>query len=296
MSKAKNGTFLFHRDFMDYHKDRFEDFSLMIFKNEKLVAVVPANRKDDVIFSHQGLTFGGLILNDQLAIHDISLIFDNVCDFLRTEGFKTFVVKEIPEIYFDTPAFEFSYFLSKKAKLEKREMVLAIDYSKPFTIHKTKLKHFRKASQFDFKIVESSNFKPFWTVVLEPRLLEKHQVKPVHSLKEITYLNTCLPKNIKQFDVYLGNEILAGLTIFENEHIAKSQYGATTKEGEKYRALDYLFLTLIYKYKEEGKRFFSMGTATENTNKGYNEGLLKQKEELGCNVYTQDYFKLNLDD
>ena len=31
IGQAKNATFLFHRDFMEYHKDRFEDYSLMIF-------------------------------------------------------------------------------------------------------------------------------------------------------------------------------------------------------------------------------------------------------------------------
>ncbi|MGA9639546.1 MAG: FemAB family protein, partial [Flavobacterium sp.] len=44
ISQAKNATFLFHRDFMEYHQDRFEDYSLMVFDNEKLVAVLPANR------------------------------------------------------------------------------------------------------------------------------------------------------------------------------------------------------------------------------------------------------------
>jgi hypothetical protein len=27
VNQAKNATFLFHRDFMEYHKDRFEDYS-----------------------------------------------------------------------------------------------------------------------------------------------------------------------------------------------------------------------------------------------------------------------------
>jgi hypothetical protein len=34
VSESKNGTFLFDRNFMDYHKHKFQDFSLMIY-NEK---------------------------------------------------------------------------------------------------------------------------------------------------------------------------------------------------------------------------------------------------------------------
>ena len=37
IGKAKNATFLFNRDFMEYHKERFDDFSLLIFVDEKLV-------------------------------------------------------------------------------------------------------------------------------------------------------------------------------------------------------------------------------------------------------------------
>ena len=36
VSKAKNGTFLFYRDYMEYHADRFVDYSLMIYSKNKL--------------------------------------------------------------------------------------------------------------------------------------------------------------------------------------------------------------------------------------------------------------------
>jgi len=63
VATAKNATFLFHRDFMEYHSDRFQDFSLLIFdENQNLKAILPANRLEEVVYSHQGLTYGGLIL------------------------------------------------------------------------------------------------------------------------------------------------------------------------------------------------------------------------------------------
>ena len=43
---SKNGTFLFFRDYMDYHRDRFEDHSLLIWEdNGRLIALLPANRE-----------------------------------------------------------------------------------------------------------------------------------------------------------------------------------------------------------------------------------------------------------
>ena len=50
VAQAKNATFLFYRDFMDYHSDRFEDHSLMVFKKEKLIALLPANTAGGVVY------------------------------------------------------------------------------------------------------------------------------------------------------------------------------------------------------------------------------------------------------
>ena len=125
--------------------------------------------------------------------------------------------------------------------------------------------------------------------------MEKYNTLPIHSLTEITKLNINFPQHIKQFNIYLEGEILAGITIFENDKVVKSQYGATTNKGEKARALDYLFLHLIHKYKDEGKYFFSMGTVqNDNYELGYNPGLLKQKQELGCSIFDQSILKFEI--
>ena len=96
-----------------------------------------------------------------------------------------------------------------------------------------------------------------------------------------------------QYNVYFEDEIIAGITLFHFKNGVKSQYGATTVLGEKYRALDFLFITLIENFKDKVS-FFDMGTVTENNELGYNPGLLKQKEELGCSVYTQDFYSISL--
>ena len=43
VAKSKNGTFLFFRDYMDYHADRFRDHSLMFYLDDNLYALMPAN-------------------------------------------------------------------------------------------------------------------------------------------------------------------------------------------------------------------------------------------------------------
>jgi len=281
---------------MEYHKDRFTDFSLMIYKNETLVALLPANKSNDSIYSHQGLTYGGLVFGNKTEMNFVYEVTELLKTYFTSQQINWFYCKLIPQIYYKVSAKYLDYVLSKKAMLKNRALVLAIDYSQPLQIHKTKLKHYRKGEIYNFDIVETKSYTSFWNTVLSPRLIEKHNVKPVHTLKEIENLSNKFPDNIKQFNIIKDGELLAGITIFETQTVVKSQYGATTVLGEKYRALDYLFLYLIKKYKVEGKQYFSMGTVMDNSILGVNEGLLKQKEELGCQIYFQDTFKMNCND
>ncbi|WP_343697286.1 FemAB family protein [Flavobacterium sp.] len=293
ISQAKNATFLFHRDFMEYHKDRFEDFSLLIFEEEKLRAVLPANKKGNEIHSHQGLTYGGLVFLSKLNAEKVETILDSVLYFLKENKIETFYYKPIPDFYFSKGNQEMDFFLFKRNAIsERKEMNLAVNLQSPLQISKSKLKHFRRIENLDLDIVEEQDFQPFWTQILEPRLLEKFNVKPVHTKEEITFLKQNFPQNIRQFSVYRNEEIIAGITIFETENVAKSQYGATSKIGEEFRALDFLFINLIHKYKRKGKHFFDMGIVNEENQSGYSSGLLKQKEELGCAVYNQDFYKI----
>ena len=295
ISEAKNSTFLFHRDFMDYHKDRYDDFSLMVYDDQKLIAVLPANRVKNTIYSHQGLTYGGLVYSKKINGELVGIILETILNYLRTNNFSSFYYKPIPSFYFPSGNGESDFFLVKNgAFLDRKEMNLAINLSQHLAISKSKLKHFRRIAELELEIIEEQNFDSFWKLVLEPRLIKKYNAKPVHSLLEITKLKKSFPNNIKQFSVYHENNIVAGITIFESGSVVKSQYGVTTDKGERLRALDYLFINLVQKYKDNGKLFFDMGIVNDDNEKGFSAGLLKQKEELGCSVYIQDFFKINL--
>src|SRR6476620_2629490 len=59
VARSRAPHFLFYRDYMDYHADRFADASLLLYDRHSLIALLPANRDGNVIRSHGGLTFGG---------------------------------------------------------------------------------------------------------------------------------------------------------------------------------------------------------------------------------------------
>ena len=57
---APNAHFMFYRDYMDYHRDRFIDHSLVMYNDaNEIIALLPANLMERTIVSHGGLTFGG---------------------------------------------------------------------------------------------------------------------------------------------------------------------------------------------------------------------------------------------
>jgi len=295
VAEAQNATFLFHRDFMEYHSDRFEDFSLLVLEDEKLRAILPANKRENAVYSHQGLTYGGLVFLSKLKAEKAEVILDEILFFLKENKIEIFYYKPIPDFYFSEGNAAIDFFLLKRgAVLERKEMNLAVNLTTPLKISKSKMKHFRRIENLDLDIVEEENFDPFWKKILEPRLLEKFDTKPVHSKEEITLLKTKFPLSIKQFSAYKDDEIIAGITIFETKNVIKSQYGATSKKGEEFRALDFLFINLLHKYKRKGKQFFDMGIVDEENDSGYNHGLLTQKQELGCSVYSQDFYKIEI--
>jgi len=94
---------------MDYHADRFTDHSLMVYRRNKLYALLPGNRTGDTFYSHQGLTYGGLIMSDKTVAADVVQIFRLLNDLLRQEGIRKVIYKAIPWIYHRQPSDEDLY-------------------------------------------------------------------------------------------------------------------------------------------------------------------------------------------
>ena len=294
ISQATNATFLFDRNFMEYHADRFQDFSLLVFEEDILQAVVPANCKDNQIFSHQGLTYGGFVFRNEFPIGQIEAVLSETFSFLQSQGFVKCEIKAMLPFYAPDFHAEIQQVLSdKQAKITAQKMNLAIDFRTEYSISKSKLKHYRRLQSEGLVVKKEADCTIFWQEVLEPLLLEKYQTKPLHSLAEINSLQSKFPNHIEQYNLYRDGEILAGITLFKTATVIKSQYGATTENGKKFRALDYLFLYLIDSFKADYD-YFDMGTVDDNSELGYNEGLLNQKKELGCSVYSQNIFQIAL--
>ncbi|RXJ49395.1 GNAT family N-acetyltransferase [Gelidibacter gilvus] len=293
VASSKNATFLFYRDFMEYHQDRFEDFSLMVYKKEKLVALLPANRVGDEIHSHQGLTYGGLVLSKNSRFENVLHSFEMLLKFLYEKNITTLYIKEIPSIYHQIPSQEIHYLnFILKAKLIRRDTLSVIDNQNKLKFSGSRLEGIKRAQKHALTIEATNDFENFWNAILQPNLDKKHNANPVHSLEEIEYLKEKFPNNIHQFNVYHQGKIVAGATIFETKNVAHCQYISGNDDKNTLGSLDALHDYLINKVYDK-KRYFDFGTSNENNGKNMNAGLQFWKEGFGARTMTQDFYKID---
>lgn len=292
IGQAKNATFLFHRDFMEYHNDRFLDYSLIVLDGEKWVAVLPANLVGNQVFSHQGLTYGGLVYNEKLKLASVIEIFKNILSFLNENKIEKLQVKLIPSIYHQKPAEELNYALFLvEAHLIRRDSMAVIDLSKKLSIASGRKEGIVKGIKNNLEVKELDDFESFWNNVLIPNLDKKHQAKPVHTLEEITLLKSSFPENIRQFNVYENGIIVAGTTIFVSENVAHCQYISGKEDKNELGGLDLLFHHLITEV-FKNKQFFDFGTSNENQGRKLNNGLSFWKESFGASTIVHDFYEV----
>jgi hypothetical protein len=289
---AKNGTFLFHRDFMEYHNDRFRDYSLIVLDNEKWVAVLPANVVGNEVFSHQGLTYGGLVYNEKLKLASVIATFKSILSFLNDNKIELLQLKLIPSIYHQKPAEELNYALFlAEAKLVRRDSLAVIDLSQKASVASGRKEGIVKGKKNKLEIKEVDDFEEFWNEILILNLAHKHQAKPVHSLPEMIKLKELFPENIRQFNVYKNDIIVAGSTIFETETAAHCQYISGIEDKNELGGIDLLFHHLITEV-FKNKPFFDFGTSNENQGKKLNNGLSYWKESFGASTIVQDFYEV----
>lgn len=280
LEKSKNGIFMFNRNFMEYHSDRFTDNSLMFYDVNDLIAILPMNIRDKVLYSHQGLTYGGFITDEKMKQHKMLECFEALKQYMQANDIEKLVYKTIPHIYHKTPAEEDLYALFKNdAKLLKLEPSTTIYLKNPCKMPKGRKAQISRAKREGVKIQESKDFKTF--IDLENKILaEYHDTKAVHTAEELELLHSKFSEQIRLYTASLNDEMIAGTLIFEYENAVHTQYMVSNKISREIGGLDLLIKTLIDKY-QNTKMYFDFGISTENNGQFLNKGLISQKEGFG---------------
>lgn len=293
LKRSKNGTFLLDRNYMDYHADRFTDHSLMVYRREKLYALLPGNIAGDVFFSHQGLTYGGLIMSDKTVAAEVVQIFRLLNDLLRKEGIHKVVYKPTPWIYHRQPSEEDLYAVVELcgATISRGlSSTISREYlNKWYRIRECGVKH---AKQYGLTVEETEDYRPFWQI-LTNNLQERYGLNPVHTVDEIELLHHRMPNHIRLVVVKEGAETIGGTVLYVSDRVVHSQYIAASPRGKQLHALDMLFDVVIRKSLAT-HAYFDFGISTEKHGTYLNTQLIYQKEGFGGRGICYDWYEWTL--
>ena len=294
VAASVNGTFLFDRNYMDYHSDRFEDHSLVFAENGNIRAVLPANIRGTMLESHGGLTYGGLVVDKDIKTLDVMDIFALMNDMLRREGVTSVEYKPVPWIYHSLPAESDLYALFKScgAQLTGRLVSSAVRMDNKVKLSGQRHRGVNKALRNGLEVRESRDIDSFYDI-LDKNLMAHHNVHPVHTLDELHLLISRFPENIRLFMTFDGDTPLAGSLLYITPQVVHTQYISASEEGKERGALDMLFDFLINNCPAPCS-YFDFGCSTEDGGHYLNEGLIHQKEGFGARGMCYDIYTWNL--
>lgn len=291
VKQSDNFSFLFYRDYMEYHSDRFTDLSLMLFEKGKLKCLLPGNSANSIFYSHQGLTFGSMIHEPHLTFEKASLYLAHFISFLNEEDITQMFVKSQPFFYTSSLNQIQDYLFNHRQLHKQKSEIGAFIHCANHEFPKSSIEK-RKLRLADFYVDEDSSLDEFWRI-LEENLKQQHGSKPVHTQEEIKKLVKLFPDNIKLFTIrnVTTNKIDAGTLLFDNGYVVKMQYIATSDNGRTNRAIHAMYYLFINQYKKT-KTYIDMGTCM--TDDDVNTSLLYLKQRFGAEVYNIERFTLGI--
>lgn len=315
VGKVRQSSFLFLRDFMEYHKDRFKDVSLLV-KDEKnhIIALLPAcesNKDCNVVESHGGLTYGGMLLMPETKAQETDELLSTCIAFYQRAGYKALLYKPLPHIYHNYPAEEDLYWLFRRgAVLESRSISSVIDLRNPYPFSTLRRRKVNKARREGLQVWRGMDCLPAYWRLLDNVLFTRHHVHPVHSLAEMADLMLKFPEYIELYVTLqegwepsavgggMGSAaLLAGCILFRTSRVIHVQYIAASETGREQGALDFLFDQLVNQLQQNaaGVPYLDFGISTEQGGRLLNEGLIFQKEGFGARAVCYDMYRLNFE-
>lgn len=295
--ESKNSIFMFDRNYMDYHSDRFVDYSLFFYSEDaKLIAILPLSVHGEELRSHGGLTYGGFITDSKMKQHTMNDCFEVLIEYAKECGFKKIVYKCIPHIYHKQASEEDKFALyANGAKLTTVDVSTYINLSNPLKMPKGRKAQISRAKREGVvieELTELADFEAF--ITLENDVLsERHDTKAVHTGAELKLLHDRFPDGVKLMGAMKDGQLIAGTVIYVYDQVVHTQYMAANDEARVIGALDLTVNTVIENYKES-KLWVDFGISTEHGKIYLNEGLVAQKEGFGGRTGVYEIWEISL--
>ncbi len=293
VNRARNGTLLHRRGFMDYHAHRFQDCSLLVLNSkQQVVAALPANRVGEEIQTHGGLTFGGLLMGPNVGQTQCLKMFEALKHHYAQQGADTLLYKPVPRVFHQTACEDDLYALSRMgAQLVRRDASTVVDLANRPKWGKGRQWIVNKGRKNGVEIQTLHDPAPFMKLL--EAALARHGTKPVHSTEDMVLLMQRFDREIRLFGAVVDGQLLAGCWVFDFGQTVHTQYLANSDAGREVGALDCLIAGLM-EHEYADRTWLSFGISTEQQGRVLNEGLVAFKESYGGYTMVNDFYRLNL--
>ncbi len=300
VARSVNGTLLHTRRFLSHQGDRFRDASLAVRDDhDRLVAVLPAAHDpadDQVVVSHPGLTYGGLV--------HAGLGAATVLDALRLaaglwsgQGATTLRYKAVPRTYQRVPAEADLYAMFRLGASRYRcDVSACVDLTGPLPVSRNRVRRRRTAEAAGVRVRPAGpdDVTAIWAVVTANRQ-DRYGVRPTHSADDVRALLGLFPGDVRAHAaVGPDGEVLATGLSFRTPTTWHTQYLAASEAGFALGAQDLLVFALVDEARAAGHRYFDFGISNEDGGRVLNESLHHYKEGYGAGAVVHEFYDLDL--
>lgn len=301
VEKSNNGTIFHTQKFLEYHPpDRFEHDHILFEHRNRWMGVLPGAAKARegrrIYVSHPGASFGGIALSHKAGVEATTRMVDLWLKWSAKKGYEGVEFTRVPLIYHDLPEEHQDFALILQgAGFVKRELTAVLriysDSEDNFSLFRPEARTAtRKAIKAGVEVRKDGDIPGFYEI-LEENLYARHNVTPTHTLDELLDLKSRFPDRIHQFNAHLGDEILAGVTVWEvNPRAVIAFYISHSHEHQEYRPLNLLFWEIFQWASLRGFSWFDFGTYTLDMEPNF--GLARFKESFGARGIFRDTLRL----
>lgn len=294
VTDSKNGSFLFLRDYMDHHRDRFDDNSFIFIRDGQVIACLPAHRTGDCLSSHQGLTFGGLVMHRSIRLSAVLGIFEALCEEMRTAALQALYYRHMPHPYHLRPSEEDLFVLvNMGARIIESKATSIVSAGDRSLYSRNRRRDIKRVGRSHLSIRQSFDFCGFMDLCADYLWLRRGAV-PLHSGEELARLASRFPNNIALYTAEDHSGIIGGIVIYRNAVCTRSQYLAQSAYGQRLGVLSAIYDHILMQVLNAGAAF-DFGPSADPATGQLDDSLHRYKESFGARTIQVNSYQLSVE-
>lgn len=284
INESINGTIYNTQKFLKTHlENKFKDETIMIYKGDKLISVVPCCKFDNKYFSHKGCTFGGIIISKSVNnITDLDEIIKIIFNHYDNK-----IQLRMADYIYNNENIDCLYYLLNTKTIQKNELSWFVATDNKWYLNldnKRNQKYLEKFEKDINNIIYIATCKEDYFLfynILQQNLNKNHNTEPTHNLNEFLNFSEIMKNEHKLYLAKNGDEILGGVyVVLTNKNCWYTFYitrNINTK-NDNCSVIAIMKKICIDAY-NDGVKFIDYGTSTENNGELLNLGLSSYKEK-----------------